>query len=204
MDAGSLAGAFPTKSVTVAPMAPPSPNVPIARTGSSPATALAHRSVPVAAGELSSGRHPAMTFREAGPRPKEGGARAMAEPGFAGYVLSAFKFATGKRGGHAVIELKCQCGRTVFATEDQRGQNLQCPHCQGIIPVPAGIALASPPPVPKSRNKTADGCLAVVVGIILLLVLNYMAKTQKAEDQEKRQKALEKFRENLGVPTTRK
>lgn len=38
------------------------------------------------------------------------------------------------------IRLKCNCGRMIFAEENQRGQQLQCPHCQGVVIVPAGVA----------------------------------------------------------------
>ena len=70
------------------------------------------------------------------------------------------------------FSVKCNCGQTVYAEENQRGQNLQCPHCQSVVPVPAGMAKREPAkprePIP-AVTPAQVGLLTVAAGCGLML-----------------------------------
>lgn len=75
------------------------------------------------------------------------------------------------------ISVKCNCGQMVFAEEAQRGQNLQCPYCKGVVAVPAGMAKSQPAaPVnpanaPKPMSPEESGLLTAAIGGCVLLVV---------------------------------
>ena len=69
------------------------------------------------------------------------------------------------------IEVKCVCGRVVFADDNQAGSYLQCPHCKASVAVPTGVAHEQPPAPPAPPNPGEEaafeliGC--VIVGILI-------------------------------------
>lgn len=68
------------------------------------------------------------------------------------------------------IAVKCNCGKMVYVEEDQRGQQLQCPHCRGVVAVPAGVASATdrPPANPRHEAKL------MILGLIGLEVFLWL------------------------------
>lgn len=68
------------------------------------------------------------------------------------------------------IEVKCHCGRLVYADDTLAGQHVQCPHCRGSVPVP--VAMAAPaPPSPPARSAGQNEAMGVVVGGVVILTL---------------------------------
>jgi hypothetical protein len=65
------------------------------------------------------------------------------------------------------IELKCVCGKPVYAEDHQRGQHLQCPHCGGLVTVPSGTASAAPASPKTQALYALVGCAALIAGTFI-------------------------------------
>jgi len=73
------------------------------------------------------------------------------------------------------FEVKCACGRVVYADDNQAGSYLQCPHCKASVAVPAGVAREQPPAPPNPAEEAVFELVAcVVAGIVIWIYSDAM------------------------------
>ncbi len=69
------------------------------------------------------------------------------------------------------IEVRCGCGRLVYAEERYAGRNVQCPHCKEPVAVPVAFAATAPPPRSPGRSVWDTETGRVWCGVFALAAL---------------------------------
>jgi hypothetical protein len=99
-----------------------------------------------------------------------------------------------REGAAVAIEVRCGCGQLVYAEFRYAGQNVQCPHCRGVIAVPVSTASSAPPapPVGEPRRTsfwaTQEGQMwrgILVVGVLLPVAGVFVRGCQERENAKR-------------------